>query len=257
MIQRTELSEALRKAFRKVLSDDLGAVSADQAFYGSSSETARDMAVKLRGTAVRLLTRAQDVDSIPYLLDVAVEKDGVGWSVSDQEDVYALYRFLGKHPPPQLVERLTGVVDACLTAELRPGAEPPGDAISASMLLAALGHGTKLQELRERTHHDFLSALERGPEDGFDKAESLLMLRDPRGADWLLDRLTSPKDTVRNRAVGMLSDAAGLKVVSPRELDGEGSTEERARWAQARQKWADWWTAHRQEFSLQNPYAPR
>jgi hypothetical protein len=257
LMQRTELSKDVRVAFRKVLSDDLGAVQSDQAFYGSSSATARDMAVKLRGIALRLLTRAQDVDSIPYLLDVAVQKDGVGWIMPEQEDIYALYRFLGKHPPPQLAERLTAVVDACLTAEVKPGAEPPGDAISASMLLAALGHGAKLQEVRERTYHDFIAAVERGEDSGIEMADSLLMLRDPRGADWLLDRLTSSKDTVRNRAVGVLSEAAGLKVVSPRDLDGEGSAQDRARWEQARQKWAEWWTAHRQEFSQKNPYAPR
>jgi hypothetical protein len=255
--ERTEMSKDLRDAFRKVLSDNLASVLSDQAFYGSSSESARDMAVKLRGIAIRLLTRAQDVESVPYLLDAAVEKDGVGWSVPDQADVYGLYHFIAKHPPPQLAERLTAVVDTYLNAELKPGVDPPGDAFSAAMLLAALGRGTKLEELRERTHRDFLAALQRGPEDGFEKAESLLTLRDPRGADWLLEQLTSPKDTVRNRAVGILSDAAESKIVSAREFDGEGSAEDRARWAQARQKWTEWWATHRQEFSLKNPYAPR
>jgi hypothetical protein len=61
----------------------------------------------------------------------------------------------------------------------------------------------------------------------------------------------------QNRAVAILQEAAGVKVVSPREMGGEGSGEERARRAQARQNWAEGWTAQRQEFSLKNPDAPR
>jgi hypothetical protein len=86
------------------------------------------------------------------------------------------------------------------------------------------------------------------------EAESLLQLREPRAADWLLDRLTSPNAQIRSRAMTLLGEAAGRKLVPGQELHGDDAAENRARWAAARQKWAEWWTAHRQEFQPGNPY---
>jgi hypothetical protein len=132
--------------------------------------------------------------------------------------------------------------------------ELPGNPVAAALLLAALGRGTKLEEMRERTHGDFVQAAGIGEADALDEAESLLELRDARAADWLLNRLISPSEQVRGRALAILGAATGQMLVPGVELQGSGSAEDQARWAQARQKWAEWWTAHRQEFQLGNPY---
>lgn len=257
LIKRAELPDALRAALRKALSDNLSAVVADPASYGTSHAGARDLAVKLRGIAVRLLTKAQDVDSIPALLDLETGKDGVGWSAKSGEEVDALYRLLAKHPPPLLAERLTAVVDGHLAAEPRPGVEPPGNPVCAALLLAALGRPDKLDVLRSRTYQELVTAADANEAEALDEAEALLELRDARAADWLLDRLTSADERVRGRAGAMLAEATGQKLLTAADLRGEGNAEDKARWTDARRRWSDWWTAHRQTFQLTNPYAPR
>jgi hypothetical protein len=254
LAERKELPDGLRAALRKALSDDLSGVDADKARYGPGDRSARELAVALRSVAVRFLVRAGDAESIPLLLDLETGKDGVGWTTNDLAVFDDLYRLLAKRPPPLLAERLTAIVDAHLAAEARPGVELPGNPVAAALLLAALGRGTKLEEMRERTHGDFVQAAGIGEADALDEAESLLELRDARAADWLLNRLISPSEQVRGRALAILGAATGQMLVPGVELQGSGSAEDQARWAQARQKWAEWWTAHRQEFQLGNPY---
>lgn len=70
--------------------------------------------------------------------------------------------------------------------------------------------------------------------------------------DWAMDTRTDGR--VRNRALNILRSTTGQTLVASAELLGDGSAEDQARWARARRAWADWWTAHGQEFTLGNPY---
>lgn len=256
--ERKELPESVRAGLRKALSDDLSGALEDDTEYGHAKAAAKDLAEALRGVAVRALTQFKDVEAIPLLLNLETGKDGVGWRSRASEDADALCRHLVAHlktsPLPLALERLTAVVDAHLKPRGPLAETPPGSPVSAALMLEALGQPAKLGELRELHQRAFLAARETEDEPALEAAATLLDLRDVRPVNWLLERLTSPQEKVRNRAINVLMETTGQKTPGSVEFLGEGSAEDRARWAAARQKWAEWWTANRQDFTLRNPY---
>ena len=254
--ERRELPEALRSALRKALSDDLSRALEDEAEYGHAKAAAKDLAESLRGVAVRALARFKDGEAIPLLLDVETGKDGVAWRARSPEDADLLGRHLVEglraSPSPLALERLAAVVDAHLKPKGPLDEAPPGSPASAALMLDALGQPAKLRELRE--HHQKRFAAARQEDVGLEEAARLLDLRDARPVDWLLERLTSPRAQVRNRAVNILIEATRQATPASVEFEGEGSAEDRARWERARQAWAEWWTTQREKFQLTNPY---
>ncbi|HEX7899412.1 MAG TPA: hypothetical protein VF950_16720 [Planctomycetota bacterium] len=242
----------LLPAFRKALSDDLS-IKDENALYGSTNHRYRELAEKLRGVAVAVVARAGDVESTAALVDLLVAKDGLDWwaphGSTDGDRLYKLLaKGLAKEPPPLALERMEGMIDAHLAAQLLP---PPGDAFGAALLLDGLGRPAKLREMREHYHARLLESRNR-----VDYGSSLLALCDTRGLNALLDGLTDPESNVRGRASELLGSHTGQKLTADKELSGSGTAEDVARWSQVRQRWSDWCAQNRRALEV-NPYAPR